>query len=328
MKVLLANDVMYYIIQGLLRGLEQLGCANRVLPLRHYSRSSQSKVLSREIETFRPDVVLTPGWSIGLFDEEQYIATIKECGLFHVYWATEDPVFWEKCTMVFAPHSDYVFTVAEECLPRYAELGKPASTLLFGCNPELHRLVRPNPRYAHDIILVANNYHQYHTELNARRASIQTVLFPLIEAGLDVKVYGIEWTSSDADIRIPEANYGGYCPYRETAAAYSSAKIVLGIQSVDTSPTQTSCRTFEIMGSGAFYLTSYTPSHERLFENHKHLVWSKSPDETVELVKYYLAHDEERARIARAGQQCVYERHSYTQRAREFLDTIPPYMKR
>jgi spore maturation protein CgeB len=318
---------MYYIIQGLLRGLEQQGCENRILPLRLYSKPIQSVVLAHEIETFRPDIVLTPGWSIGLFDEEQYNETIERSGLFHVYWATEDPVFWEKCTMVFAPRSDYVFTTAEECLPRYAELGKPASVLLFGCNPEVHRRVAPKPRYAHDIILVANNYHQYHEEMDARRTAIRNVLMPLIDERMDVGVYGVEWTSPTADIRVPEAFYGGYCPYKETASAYSSAKIVLGIQSVDTSPTQTSCRTFEILGSGAFYLTSYTPSHERLFENHKHLVWSKSPEETVELVKYYLVHDEERERIARSGQAYVYEHHSYVHRAREFLDTLTPRLK-
>ncbi|MGE5552913.1 MAG: glycosyltransferase [Betaproteobacteria bacterium] len=326
MRILYVNDTMYYVVHGLLRGLERQGHEVRIVPLRLYSKLDQWWTLISEIQDFRPDLVFTPGWSIGQFDVDQYNQAIRDLRVFHVYWATEDPVFYEECSLRFAPSSDYVFTTTEELLPRYAELGKPSSLLLFGFNPEIHRPVPPSPDFGHDIILVANNYHWFSPEIECRRRAVRTVLMPVVENGFDVKVYGADWTKPDADIQIPAKFYGGHCPYLDTATAFSSAKIVLGIHSDDTSRTQTSVRTFEVLGSGAFYLTYYTPAHENLFENHKHLVWSKSPEETVELVEHYLKHDQDRRRIAAAGRRLALSQHTYDHRARDFEQAIAPFL--
>ncbi|MGE5552920.1 MAG: glycosyltransferase [Betaproteobacteria bacterium] len=327
MRILYAMETMYYVTQGLLRGLERQGHEVFNIPLEQYPRSAQGWHLERAIRTCRPHLMLTPGWSIDHFDLDQYHDTLRRTGLFHVYWATEDPTFHDEVSLQFVPHSDYVFTTTAECLPRYAALGKPASLLLFGCNPEIHRKVWPDPAYKHDVVLVANNYLNFSAKKSeCRNRALRTVLLPLIEAGFDVRVYGVYWTDRRASVRIPKEFYGGYLSYRKSAVVYSSAKIVLGIHWDDTSQTQTSVRTFEIMGSGAFYLTYYTPAHEHLFENHKHLVWSRSPEETVELVKYYLLHDEERRRIAAAGQKLVYSQHSYDHRAQEFERALKPFL--
>ncbi|MGE5623795.1 MAG: glycosyltransferase [Methanocella sp.] len=327
MRVMFAMPCMYYVMEGLLRGLENLGHQVVVIPLEKYPRYSQGRFLLDAIQRRRPHLMLTPGWSIGHFDLRQYHDALREAGLFHVYWATEDPTFFDEVTMRFAPHADYVFTPVEEYLPHYAAMGKPASLLLFGCNPRIHRRVQPDPRYAHDVVLVANNYLNFSPEKHAcRTRAIQTVLYPLIEAGFDVKVYGTDWTQEKAPIHIPKEFYGGYLYYDQSTAVYSSAKIVLGIHWDDSSRTQTSVRTFEVMGSGAFYLTYYTPAHEHLFENHKHLVWSKEPQETVDLVRYYLTHDEERNRIAAAGQQLVYAEHTVNHRAQDFVKALGPYL--
>ncbi|NLM87268.1 MAG: glycosyltransferase family 1 protein, partial [Syntrophomonadaceae bacterium] len=54
-----------------------------------------------------------------------------------------------------------------------------------------------------------------------------------------------------------------------------------------------------------------------------HLVWSKSPEETLDLVNYYLQHPQLRQRIARQGQAEVYRKHTYQQRVPEIM----PYLQ-
>lgn len=328
MRVLFGLEIMDYLVHGLLRGLERQGHEVRIIPLRTYPKERQAGELVKAAAEFHPDLMLTPGWSIGHFDIPEYQRALSQLGLYHVYWATEDPVFFNECSMQFVPFADYVFTTTEEFVPRYAAMGKPSSLLLFGCNPEIHHQTRPDPRYAHDLILVANNYHWLRPDLPFRRQAIRTILLPLIEQGFDVKVFGVEWTNPQADIQIPPQYHGGFCPYLENSVAYSSAKIVLGVHWDNSSQTQSSIRTYEVLGSGAFYLTMHTPAHEHLFENGRHLVWSKSPEETVDLVRYYLAHPEERERIAAQGQQLVYEKHTYDVRAREFEQTLSPLLAR
>lgn len=96
---------------------------------------------------------------------------------------------------------------------------------------------------------------------------------------------------------------------------------------MNTSPTQTSVRTFEIMGTGGFYLTCYTSSHENLFKNHEHLVWSASPEQTVELIDYYLKHDDERTAIASKGQAEIFGKHTYYHRGHQFEKEMTPYLR-
>ena len=151
-----------------------------------------------------------------------------------------------------------------------------------------------------------------------------TVLQPLIEQGYDVQVYGNEWwLDPNQAYTIPASHYGGYMANEDLPAACASASIILGLHSVDTSRTMMSMRTFEILGCGGFYLTQWTPAVEEMFINHHHLVWSKSREETLDLVKYYLQHPELRQRIALQGQSEVYQKHSYQQRVREIM----PYLQ-
>ncbi|MGE5507943.1 MAG: glycosyltransferase [Chitinophagales bacterium] len=329
MRILFAGDLLSYVVHGLLPALEQRSHAVRVIPLRLFPPGSQAEVLREAARECGATVLLSAGCPLGQFDLDSYLSAARSLGLFHLYWGTEDPVFHRECSLAFAPSADHVFTPAEELLPSYKALGKPASLLQFGCNPQVHRKTAPDPRYAHDLVLVAHNYHWPGPAGECRRRAVRAVLLPLIEEGFDVRVFGVDWTTPRVagDLTIPEANWGGVCHYLETPRLYSSARIVLGIHSSDESATQCSCRTFEALGCGAFYLTYRTPAHERLFENHRHLVWTDSPEETLALVRYYLAHDEERARVAAAGQALVYARDTYAHRARALEEALAPFVR-
>jgi len=59
-----------------------------------------------------------------------------------------------------------------------------------------------------------------------------------------------------------------------------------------------------------------------MFKNHTHLVWSKSYEETVELLDYYLKNESERVRIALNGQRFVYKNHTYEKRAGEIVEAL------
>lgn len=107
-----------------------------------------------------------------------------------------------------------------------------------------------------------------------------------------------------------------------THACYSSAKIALGLQTMGNSKTHCSVRTFEIMGCGAFHLSRYSPALEYYFKKGIHMEWSKSADETLEIVKFYLSKERAREKIARKGQQEVYENHTILHRVRSVLDIV------
>lgn len=73
-------------------------------------------------------------------------------------------------------------------------------------------------------------------------------------------------------------------------------------------------RLFEAAAVGAFQLVDDRPGIETWFTPGEHLVTYSSLDDLREKVAYYLAHDEERARIAAAARAHVLAHHTYDSR--------------
>lgn len=314
MKFLFMNSAPI-IKYGLMKGFAQAGQTVKVINTAlEYSKDKD--FLIKLVDEFKPDFAFTEG---GDSLQDILFPALHTMKVKHIYWAIEDPPDYESLSLPYAKNSRYVFTPCEECIAWYAKQGIKAQLLLFGCQPDFHKPVQPDVNYSHDIIFVGNNYSRHSSRIIGR----DIILKPIIERDYNIKVYGNNWWLNPFyGYTLDEKYYGGYLAYENLSIAYSSSKIVLGMHSVNTSKTMMSMRTFETLGCGAFYLTQWTPAIENLFENHKHLVWSKSAEETISLVDYYLVHDKEREEIAKQGQEFVYKNHTYLHRANTILDAI------
>jgi len=79
-------------------------------------------------------------------------------------------------------------------------------------------------------------------------------------------------------------------------------------------------RFFELFAMGAFQVCNVVLGQESLgFFDKVHLVNYVNAQDLLEIVDYYLREDEERNKIAKAGQQKVLDGHSYVDRAKEIL---------
>jgi len=85
-------------------------------------------------------------------------------------------------------------------------------------------------------------------------------------------------------------------------------------------------RLFEATGVGTLLVTDWKKNLHEMFEPGKEVVAYRSAEECVEMVQYYLEHDEERKAIARAGQQRTLRDHTYYQRMQEFADIVQKYL--
>lgn len=78
-------------------------------------------------------------------------------------------------------------------------------------------------------------------------------------------------------------------------------------------------RLFDVPACGAFLLTDYTAQIEALFDLDTEIACYRDPGEIAERVRFYLAHPEERTRIAGAARRRVLAEHTYDHRLAELL---------
>ncbi|ETR64862.1 MAG: hypothetical protein OMM_15232, partial [Candidatus Magnetoglobus multicellularis str. Araruama] len=86
-------------------------------------------------------------------------------------------------------------------------------------------------------------------------------------------------------------------------------------------------RLFEATGCGALLITDYKDNLDELFEIGKEVIAYHSPEECVELIKYYLNHPDEAQKIARAGQERTLRDHSYSLRMKQTSEILLRHLR-
>ena len=308
------------------KGFEELGCTvlNHGAPEGWKDYTCLEQDLNGLLNTFRPDAVFSYGWWINRVNIDAFSRVLAERGILHAYWAIDDPDLFRLISLPMAKKADLVFTTDAGCIDAYKEQGADARFLIYGCNPSVHRRVPPEDAYRHDLVLMAHNYNVWWNpgHFSYRLAGINHILRPLVENDYDLMVWGLWWQDPDRIYHLPDKNYGSALPPGHEAQVYSSAKIVLGLQSVGTSTSMLSIRTFEALCCGAFHLSQYSPALEHYFRKGIHMEWSRSPEETLELADFYLKRDSARERIARQGRREVLEKYTLKHSAASALEVL------
>ncbi len=314
LRVLFTNNAAL-IKYGIASGFKNLGCDIYIMDGKYQlwdkSKEVQIELFKEIIEIFKPDLIFSEcfaNFAEGIFEHT------KEKGIFHAYWAIEDTPHDHWIGDYWSDYANHIFTTTAECLPNYWNKGKKAELMLFGCNPSFHKTVPTETRC--DISLVANNYER-------RSKQTKDFIFPLVEQGFDISIYGNEWwMDQNREINLvnhPQV-YKGYKAYEELSLLYSSSKIVIGQNLDDHSITQTSMRPFEAVAiGGGIFVSPWTKAQEYLFHDLVYL--PKTTDEMIQMVNEVLKMTDRQRKIkANKAQKFVYKYHNYDIRALQVVD--------
>ena len=95
---------------------------------------------------------------------------------------------------------------------------------------------------------------------------------------------------------------------------------------------QVNMRVFEAMAAGCLVIMQQPQDPDDpttyFFRDREEVVYCHGEDDAVALIRHYLAHDDERRRIAEAGRQAVMSRHNYSDVARALMEEIVPAVGR
>ncbi len=85
-------------------------------------------------------------------------------------------------------------------------------------------------------------------------------------------------------------------------------------------------RLYETTGVGSLLLTDWKQNLGDLFAPGSEVAVFRNAEQTVEQIRYYLDHEDERAQMARAGQQRTLRAHTYRQRMGELVELVQPLL--
>ncbi|MEI6234629.1 MAG: glycosyltransferase [Planctomycetota bacterium] len=161
-------------------------------------------------------------------------------------------------------------------------------------------------KWANDLVFVG------HYEPRTERFVIA-----LMDAGLNVAVYGYGWQHAKHFARINQNGRGLMIGDKEYVYLLKSAKIGLSFIS-EWNENQTAGRTFQIAAVGKFLLAMRTPQHAECFKEGEEAEFFSDTAELVAKATYYLDHDDKRLEIARRGhERCMREDYSIARYMRE-----------
>jgi spore maturation protein CgeB len=209
------------------------------------------------------------------------------------------------------PFFERVTTSSPAWVDAFERLGaRRVHYLPFAADTHLHRPATQEARrdLQHDVVFIG-------TWRNEREEFLEQL------ADFDLCLWGSDYWQRRTRAGSPlRARWGGRSIMGEEFAAVSSAsKIMLNIVDAATWPGP-NMRTFEQAACRAFSLVTRSPAVLELFREGREIECFDTIAEAREKITYYLAHEEERKRIANAGYDLIVNGgHTYEARVEQVL---------
>ena len=265
-------------------------------------------ILLEQVEQYHPDIVFVG--SMKYLDEDT-IAAIRKVAPSAVFVGRDNDAFPERnpARISIAKQMDILaVTNAGRFMKTYKEAGVPLCAFIPNpCDPDIQHPYDVEEKWKSDIIFTGRAEHR-------RLGS---------ESDQDFDRYDLLRRLSE----MPNARmYGCFGNPRvdgiETFYAISGAKIALSINAVNDVRLYHSDRLVNCLSCGAFTLAKRVPDTDLLFEDGVHLKYFDTTEEFFELADWYLKHEQERQRIARAGMERAHTEFNCERIAQYLMDLI------
>lgn len=250
------------------------------------------------------------------------VAAARHRGIPTVFWNKEDGVHFDRFSQS-AILFDHIFTVDENCIPRYAQIAEPGTTinsLMFAVQSAWHNFTGFNFRYNS-----ANFVGSYSHHIHSARRQWQNILFDAAgQSGLGLTVFDRNSHRKSENYRYPGYPQMEVKPavrYADTATIYKTYLASLNVNTIEDSPTMFSRRLIEIVACGGIAVTTPSLAVSNHFQGYCHVV--SNMEEACELFDRLRhgpsPHD---LQMAEAGAQFVLGQHTWAHRLDEIVQAI------
>lgn len=250
------------------------------------------------------------------------VAYARELGIPCVFWNKEDGVHFDRF-INSAKLFDHIFTVDENCIPRYRAVVGPdvaVNSLMFAVQPATHNFSGFNFKHRRASFVGSYSHH-----VHDRRRVWQDLMFDAAKhVGLGLTVIDRNSDRKSNNYRyplFPGMEVLPAVPYAKTAQIYRNYLVSLNVNTIEDSPTMFSRRLVEILACGGIAVTNPSPAVDRHFRDYCHIV--HNAEEATELfarLKYGPSPDD--LARAEAGARYVLAEHTWAHRLEDVLRVV------
>lgn len=274
---------------------------------KYFKTNWETKILEAQIIKFRPDIIFSHDLSL----KPVFLKKIKKYAKLLVGQIASK-----------LPHRECLecFDVIVSSLPHYVEKfrswGIQSEYQPLAFEPTiLDRVAKTTKRY--DVVHIGG-YGSIHDERNKILESAAK------KVKIDFWGYGIEWLHEDSQIL---KNYHGQVWGLDMYTILYNSKITTTKHIAHVAgPYANNMTLYEATGCGCMLITDLKDNLHELFEIGKEIETYTSAEELAEKIKYYLAHEDERKKIAQAGQARTLKDHTFEKRMQELVDIFNKYI--
>lgn len=287
--------------------LLRLGCEvvyfDTMTLLKRHGRKRMNERLREVVDEEKPDLLFCVLYKYEI-DKEVMRKITEETDTLTMNWFADDIFRFKGYSSRWSRCFDWIVTADEFTVPRYKKLGaKNVVYLRWACNPFLYKT---SDKLAYDVTFVG----QPHSKRREAVAALKS-------AGIRVDTWGRGWDkgrlSQDDMIRVFGSSRINLNFSDASARPGLSGKLGLKL------PKQIKARLLEVPACGGFLLTGDAPALPQYYQAGKDVVVFHSTEDLVKKVRYYLAHEDERAAIAKTGYETTMREHTYAHRFAELF---------
>jgi hypothetical protein len=249
------------------------------------------EIIHKKIIKANPDLVLIYSKDIP-YKVLEDISTFCKTAIFY----PDVKVPLDEKLILYARLVDYLFITNKSQLDELKLRGvKNPIFCMQGCDRDEHRIMpTKNRTWVSEVAFIGRPSNDYRIKL-----------LKLINQHYHLKVWGSSW--QDFDLTCLK----NHVYPKDVAKICYASKIILGCDVREDIECHTSNRTWITLGCGGFLLTRYILGMDTIFTKGVHLEWFHSKEECLDLIDYYLTHDEKRKKIARRGYEFVHSNRTY-----------------
>ena len=250
------------------------------------------------------------------------VSYARDLGIPCVFWNKEDGIHFDRF-IDSAKLFDHIFTVDENCIPRYRAVVGPdvtVNTLMFAVQPASHNFTGFNFKCNR-----ANFVGSYSHNVHEQRRAWQNLMFgALNDAGLGLTVVDRNSNRKSDNYRypsLPGMELRSAMLHEQTAQIYKDYLVSLNVNTIVDSGTMFSRRLVEILACGGIAVTNPSPAVDRYFKDYCHVL--HNAEEAVDLFAR-LKHGPSPEDLARAeaGARYVLNEHTWAHRLEEIVRVV------